>query len=202
MLVEGTYPFVSGGVSSWVHDIILGHPDLRFAVLNVGSHPEAYGEPRFKLPENVVALHRVFCQEGRAMALDGRARAELPEQIRLTRARVDARTSESQMLAAFRRMHLGQEATVEVLDELASNDLDASPSSCTGARRSRSSPSWPSSWRPTRPSSICSGTCARCTCRCCACWRHRLRAPPATTRSPPVTPACSPRSGAGAPGGR
>ncbi|HLK89530.1 MAG TPA: DUF3492 domain-containing protein, partial [Polyangia bacterium] len=62
LLVEGTYPFVSGGVSSWVHDIILGHPELRFAVLNVGSHPAAYGEPRFQLPENVVGLHRVFCQ--------------------------------------------------------------------------------------------------------------------------------------------
>ena len=47
LLVEGTYPFVSGGVSSWVHDIILGHPELRFAVLNVGSHPGAYGEPRY-----------------------------------------------------------------------------------------------------------------------------------------------------------
>ena len=45
------------------------------------------------------------------MALDGRARAELTEQIRLTRARADARTSESRMLAAFRRIHLGQEAT-------------------------------------------------------------------------------------------
>jgi len=123
LLVEGTYPFVAGGVSSWVHDIILGHPDLRFSVVNIGSHPDAYGEPRFKMPENAVALHRVFCQEGRAMALDGRARAELTEQIRLTRARADARTSESRMLAAFRRIHLEQEATVEVLDELASGDL-------------------------------------------------------------------------------
>jgi polysaccharide biosynthesis protein PelF len=123
LLVEGTYPFVAGGVSSWVHDMILGHPDLRFSVVNIGSHPEAYGAPRFKMPQNAVALHRVFCQEGRAMALDGRARAELTEQIRLTRARADARTSESQMLAAFRRIHLGQEATVEVLDQLASGDL-------------------------------------------------------------------------------
>ena len=47
LLVEGTYPFVAGGVSSWVHDIILGHPDLRFSVVNIGSHPEAYGAPRF-----------------------------------------------------------------------------------------------------------------------------------------------------------
>ena len=63
LLVEGTYPFVSGGVSSWVHDVICGHPELKFAVLYVGSYPGAHGEPRFKLPANVVGLHRVFCQE-------------------------------------------------------------------------------------------------------------------------------------------
>lgn len=123
LLVEGTYPFVAGGVSSWVHDIILGHPDLKFSVVNIGSHPDAYGAPRFKMPENAVALHRVFCQEGRALALDGRARAELTEQIRVTRARADARTSESRMLAAFRRIHLDQDASLDVIDDLASGDL-------------------------------------------------------------------------------
>lgn len=123
LLVEGTYPFVAGGVSSWVHDIILGHPDLRFAVVNIGSHADAYGAPRFQMPSNAVALHRVFCQDGHARALDGRARAELSEQIRLTRARADARTAESRMLAAFRRIHLTQDATADVIDQLTSGDL-------------------------------------------------------------------------------
>ena len=91
LLVEGTYPFVSGGVSSWVHDIILGHPELRFAVLNVGSHPGAYGEPRYQLPDNVVGLHRVFCQETARPPLDGAARADLREQIRSLRTTVDTR---------------------------------------------------------------------------------------------------------------
>ena len=123
LLVEGTYPFVAGGVSSWVHDIILGHPDLRFAVVNIGSHADAYGAPRFQMPPNAVALQRVFCQDGHARALDGRARAELSEQIRLTRARADARTAESRMLAAFRRIHLTQDATADVIDQLTSGDL-------------------------------------------------------------------------------
>ncbi len=92
-------------------------------MVNIGSHPDAYGAPRFQMPTNAVALHRVFCQEAHAPALDGRARAELTEQIRLTRARADARTTESRMLAAFRRIHLGQEATGDVLDQLASGDL-------------------------------------------------------------------------------
>src|SRR3954471_15176977 len=89
LLVEGTYPFVSGGVSSWVHDIILGHPELTFSILNVGSFPGATGESRYQLPPNVVGLHRVFCQDAAPPALDGRARAELREQIREIREAVD-----------------------------------------------------------------------------------------------------------------
>ena len=32
LLLEGTYPYVAGGVSSWVHQIINGFPDLTFAI--------------------------------------------------------------------------------------------------------------------------------------------------------------------------
>src|SRR3954471_2514331 len=95
LLVEGTYPFVAGGVSSWVHEIILGHPELSFAVLNVGSHPGAYGEPRYKMPDNVIGLHRAFCQDLPPPPLDGSARATLVEQIRALRRAVDARTEPS-----------------------------------------------------------------------------------------------------------
>jgi glycosyltransferase involved in cell wall biosynthesis len=127
LLVEGTYPFVSGGVSSWVHDIILGHPELRFAVLNVGSHPGAYGEPRFQLPDNVVGLHRVFCQETARPPLDGAARADLREQIRSLRTTVDTRAQPSRVLAGLRRMHLDgasdSEGQQSILDDLATNDL-------------------------------------------------------------------------------
>src|SRR6187397_3420971 len=77
LLVEGTYPFVAGGVSSWVHDVIQGHPELSFAVLYVGSYPGAQGEPRYQLPSNVVALHRVFCQESALAPLDGAGRSAL-----------------------------------------------------------------------------------------------------------------------------
>jgi len=127
LLVEGTYPFVSGGVSSWVHDIIGGHPELRFAVLNVGSHPGAYGEPRFKLPDNVVGLHRVFCQETARPPLDGAARADLREEIRTLRAAVDTEARPSRVLAGMRRLHLEDPSDPEplgaVLADLATNDL-------------------------------------------------------------------------------
>ena len=123
LLVEGTYPFVSGGVSSWVHDVIRGHPELSFAVLFVGSYPGAHGEPRYQLPSNVVALHRVFCQESALPPLDGAARATLREQIRALRVAIDARPVTSRVLAGLERMHVEGEAGADVLASLACNDL-------------------------------------------------------------------------------
>jgi glycosyltransferase involved in cell wall biosynthesis len=123
LVVEGTYPFVAGGVSSWVHDIIQGHPQLRFAVLNVGSYPGATGEPRFKLPANVIGLHRVFCQEASPPPLDGSARAVLAEQIRELRRTLDTRVTSSRVVSALRRLHIDEDASAGVLADLASADL-------------------------------------------------------------------------------
>ena len=128
LLVEGTYPFVSGGVSSWVHDIILGHPELSFAVLNVGSYPGAHGELRFKLPPNVVGLHRVYCQEAAPPPLDGAGRAELQRAdpgVAGDRRRPRHPVARAR---ALRRLHLegpgaGDAAYDEILTDLATNDL-------------------------------------------------------------------------------
>jgi glycosyltransferase involved in cell wall biosynthesis len=55
-LLEGTFPYVSGGVSSWVDQIIRGFPHLTFAIVFLGSREEDYAEPRYALPDNVVHL--------------------------------------------------------------------------------------------------------------------------------------------------
>jgi glycosyltransferase involved in cell wall biosynthesis len=62
LLLEGTFPYVAGGVSSWVNQIIRGFPELSFAVVFIGSRPEDYGDMKYKVPDNVVALetHYLF----------------------------------------------------------------------------------------------------------------------------------------------
>ena len=35
LILEGTYPFVAGGVSSWTHDLIRGLPEIRFHLLTL-----------------------------------------------------------------------------------------------------------------------------------------------------------------------
>ena len=66
LLLEGTYPYVSGGVSSWVHQIINGFPDLTFAICFLGSRRQDYGEKKFQLPANVVHLEEHYLSEGDA----------------------------------------------------------------------------------------------------------------------------------------
>lgn len=56
LLLEGTFPYVSGGVSSWVNQIIRGFPQLSFALIFIGSQPEDYGKAKYDLPDNVVHL--------------------------------------------------------------------------------------------------------------------------------------------------
>jgi glycosyltransferase involved in cell wall biosynthesis len=60
LLLEGTYPFVSGGVSSWVHQIIQGVPELTFGIVFIGSAPDQYDRPRYTLPDNVVHLEEHY----------------------------------------------------------------------------------------------------------------------------------------------
>ncbi len=62
LLLEGSYPYVAGGVSSWVHQIVSGFPELRFHLCFIGSRREDYGDMRYTLPPNVVGLttHYLF----------------------------------------------------------------------------------------------------------------------------------------------
>jgi glycosyltransferase involved in cell wall biosynthesis len=53
-LLEGTYPYVAGGVSSWVHTLLRGFPERRFAIYFLGSRRQDYQEIRYELPDNVV----------------------------------------------------------------------------------------------------------------------------------------------------
>ncbi|NPB06979.1 MAG: DUF3492 domain-containing protein [Aquificae bacterium] len=59
-IAEGTYPYVRGGVSTWIHQIITGMPDLSFGVLFLGSREEDYGEIKYQLPENLVYLENFY----------------------------------------------------------------------------------------------------------------------------------------------
>lgn len=62
LILEGSYPHVAGGVSTWTHDLIKANPDLSFHVLAL----TADGRPRplaHELPGNVVGMTIVPLQQ-------------------------------------------------------------------------------------------------------------------------------------------
>ncbi|APZ43397.1 GT4 family glycosyltransferase PelF [Acidihalobacter ferrooxydans] len=62
LLLEGTYPYIKGGVSSWVHQIVSGLPHWRFGGVFIGSRRQDYAEIQYQLPANFVTLseHYLF----------------------------------------------------------------------------------------------------------------------------------------------
>lgn len=63
LLLEGTFPYVSGGVSSWVNQVIRGFPELRFGICFLGSRRRDYDDAKYALPDNVVHLETHFLHE-------------------------------------------------------------------------------------------------------------------------------------------
>jgi len=63
LLLEGTFPYVAGGVSSWVNQIIRGFPQLRFGAIFLGSRRADYGELKYPLPDNLVHLECHYLHE-------------------------------------------------------------------------------------------------------------------------------------------
>jgi glycosyltransferase involved in cell wall biosynthesis len=58
---EGTYPYVRGGVSSWIAQLIAGLPQYKFGIAFIGSKSEEYPkEPLYKLPDNLVYMVELF----------------------------------------------------------------------------------------------------------------------------------------------
>ncbi len=62
LIVEGAYPYVSGGVSAWMHGLIRRQPDLRFCVVAILPEPPAPPAKYSALP-NLAALHHLYLSE-------------------------------------------------------------------------------------------------------------------------------------------
>ncbi|HAB63268.1 MAG TPA: glycosyl transferase family 1 [Pseudomonas sp.] len=62
LLLEGTWPYVRGGVSSWVNQLILGLPELTFSVFFIGGQRENYEKRHYAIPPNVVHIEEHFVE--------------------------------------------------------------------------------------------------------------------------------------------
>lgn len=63
IIAEGCYPYVIGGVSSWIHNIIKSFPDIEFNLLTIIADRSSSGKFTYELPENLTEVHEVFLQD-------------------------------------------------------------------------------------------------------------------------------------------
>ncbi len=63
LLVEGAYPYVTGGVSNWLHELVSNLPSLTFGVVHVGARPDPQRKMLYRLPPNVVEFREVFLHD-------------------------------------------------------------------------------------------------------------------------------------------
>ncbi len=63
LILEGTYPYIHGGVSSWVHQLITALKDIHFSLMIILPNREYIKEMKYKIPENVVDIRQVFIHD-------------------------------------------------------------------------------------------------------------------------------------------
>lgn len=62
LILEGSYPYITGGVSGWTHDLIRNQPHLKFALVSLLPRDGEEPELKYELPDNVVSLERLYLQ--------------------------------------------------------------------------------------------------------------------------------------------
>ncbi len=62
LFLEGTYPYVVGGVSTWIHELIEAQSHLTFDIVAILS-PGSDTTPRYKIPGNIRNITEVYLQQ-------------------------------------------------------------------------------------------------------------------------------------------
>lgn len=63
LIAEGSYPYITGGVSSWIHQLITGIPDINFKVLSImPSHKEKL-KYRYLFPDNLLEVKTIYLDD-------------------------------------------------------------------------------------------------------------------------------------------
>ena len=92
IVAESTYPFLKGGVSAVMQDILIHNPDVTFGIIHIGWDSDGPSIPLYDVPDNVRWIHQTFLsmREHRddfsslrpgALNMSGRDRARLADRL-------------------------------------------------------------------------------------------------------------------------
>lgn len=64
-ILEGTYPYVAGGVSTWIDQTIKANTHLRFAIVHLAANEEGARVMKYQVPSNVISLQTAYLHDSR-----------------------------------------------------------------------------------------------------------------------------------------
>ena len=119
IVMESTYPYLKGGVSAVVHDIITGNPDLTFGIIHITWDSHSPRKDLYGMPDNIAWVKVLYLSMEEHQEDFLRAR---PRDLRMSRRQ--RRELSRRVLGAL--LALAQEGRTEPLWEVISEGLSAS----------------------------------------------------------------------------
>ncbi|MDM8077243.1 GT4 family glycosyltransferase PelF [Actinomyces viscosus] len=119
IVMESTYPYLKGGVSAVVHDIITGNPDLTFGIIHITWDSHSPLKDLYGMPDNVAWVKVLYLSMEEHQEDFLRAR---PRDLRMNRRQ--RRELSRRILGAV--LALAQDGQTEPLWDLISEGLSAS----------------------------------------------------------------------------
>ncbi|QCT33935.1 GT4 family glycosyltransferase PelF [Actinomyces sp. oral taxon 171] len=119
IVMESTYPYLKGGVSAVVHDIITGNPDLTFGIIHITWDSHSPLKDLYGMPDNVAWVRVLYLSMEEHQEDFLRAR---PRDLRMNRRQ--RRELSRRILGAM--LSLAQDGQTEPLWDIISEGLSAS----------------------------------------------------------------------------
>ncbi|MBI2982204.1 MAG: GT4 family glycosyltransferase PelF, partial [Deltaproteobacteria bacterium] len=63
MVLEGTYPYVAGGVSTWVHPLVPSMKDIRFGIIYIAPNSDPTRTLKYELPPQVLMMKEIYLHD-------------------------------------------------------------------------------------------------------------------------------------------
>ncbi len=63
IISEGSYPYIVGGVSSWIQRLMINMPEHEFIIIAINPENKIRGNYKYDLPSNLVEIHDLFLDE-------------------------------------------------------------------------------------------------------------------------------------------
>ncbi len=63
LLLEGTYPYVAGGVSTWIHQLISSMKNIHFGIVYIAPHSDPTRRMKYEMPSQVLSLKEIYLHD-------------------------------------------------------------------------------------------------------------------------------------------